>query len=132
MSYYKVYVAASAGMPRDHHSLFVETNDPNPGAGHISQVTGNIQNGMTFEDKSLLVSPEEEDPSFISKLKIGSVSQNDFPDTFRNVCLSVEPPKKQFDGPKRLFPREPLRRCQEWTADAKKALGEAEVLVCKM
>ena len=128
MSCYKVFIVTSTGMPRAHHSLFVETNDPSPSAGHIFQVTGNIQSGMVFEDKTYANPPEEENPSFISKVAIGTVAENHYPHKFREICLSVGAPKKQFDGPKRLFPHEPLRRCQEWTADAIRALRESGVL----
>jgi hypothetical protein len=122
LSFLKVYLVASAGMPRNHHSLLVETDNPTPGAGHIYQVTGNVQNGMTFEDKPRPFPPETEDPTFISKCLIGKVSSDDYADRFRQVCLDIAPPK-------RLYPSEPLIRCQEWTAMAIAALKEAGVVI---
>ena len=127
MNTYDVYLLSSAGMPRNHHALLVETNHPVTGAGHIYQVTGNIQNGMKFEDKPS-ARPTEEDPTFISKFRIGFVAEETYRTTCRDVCLSIEVPKKQFDGPKRLFPYRPLRRCQEWTEDAIRTLTERGVL----
>jgi hypothetical protein len=41
---------------------------------------------------------------------------------FWEICRSIPPPKKQFNGPKRLYPKEPLRRCQEWIDEAVEAL----------
>ncbi|WEW56709.1 hypothetical protein PRK78_002157 [Emydomyces testavorans] len=124
---YNVYRVSSAGMPRDHHAIFVETNNPTTGCGHIYQVTGNIQTGMTYETKPAS-RPPEEDPSFLTKVLIGTVQAAMHPDMYRTVCCSVQPPKKQFDGPRRLFPQEPIRRCQEWTAEAIQALTDAGIL----
>jgi hypothetical protein len=38
-------------------------------------------------------------------------------------------PKKQFQGAKKLFPREKLRRCQEWVDEAVGLLRKRGVLV---
>ncbi|PGH14613.1 hypothetical protein AJ79_02948 [Helicocarpus griseus UAMH5409] len=105
-------------MPRDHHALFVET-DPATGSGQIYQVTGNIQNGMVFEDKPS--EAPEQDPTFHEKRPLGTV-QGGYEKAFRDVCLGIEVPKKQFDGARRLYPQEPIRRCQEWTAEVIQAL----------
>lgn len=43
--------------------------------------------------------------------------------------MGIQPPKKQFDGPRRRYLDEPIRRCQEWTAEAIQALTSAGVLV---
>jgi uncharacterized membrane protein len=42
---YNVYRVAYAGLPRDHHAIFVEINDDQ--SSHVFQVVGDIQNGMT-------------------------------------------------------------------------------------
>jgi len=44
------------------------------------------------------------------------------------ICDSIAPPKKQFERNRRLYPNEPLRRCQEWTVEAIQALTQAGVL----
>ncbi|EAS30404.2 uncharacterized protein CIMG_05883 [Coccidioides immitis RS] len=124
---YNVYRVSSAGMPRDHHAIFIETNNPAIGCGHIYQVTGNIQGGMLYEDKPTAFPPEH-DPSFLGKVLIGTVEAAMHPDTFRRVCYSVSPPTKQFEGPHRLFPQEPIRRCQEWTSETIDALTDAGIL----
>ncbi|PGH00010.1 hypothetical protein AJ80_09247 [Polytolypa hystricis UAMH7299] len=115
---YHVYRVSSVGMPRDHHAIFVELNPDQ--SGHIYQVTGNIQNGMVFEDKPGI--PPEKDPTFSGKSLIGTVLISDYERSFKNICFSVEPPKKQFDGPRRLYPHQPIRRCQEWTVETIQAL----------
>ncbi|EGD86028.1 hypothetical protein H112_06951 [Trichophyton rubrum D6] len=113
---YSVYRVASAGLPRDHHAIFVETSENGEKTGHLFQVKGNIQNGMSFEQR-----PEgqpEASSSFIDKQEIGA-----------GICEGIPPPRKQFEGAKRLYPKEPIRRCQEWTAEAIQALKEAQVLL---
>ncbi|KAI1989220.1 hypothetical protein LOZ53_003626 [Ophidiomyces ophidiicola] len=124
---YNVYRVSSVGMPRDHHAIFIETNSPSIGCGHVYQVTGNIQDGMVYEDKPA-TSPPEDDPSFVGKSLVGTVKETSHPDKVRKVCRSVEAPKKQFDGPRKLYPEEKVRRCQEWTAEAVAALTQAGLL----
>ncbi|EGC49026.1 conserved hypothetical protein [Histoplasma capsulatum var. duboisii H88] len=109
---YNVYLITSNGMPRNRHALFVETNSVTS-SGHIFQVTGNIQNGMAFEDKPGH-SPDQQ-PTFHGKTFLGTV-QRDYKKSFKEVCLGIQPPKKQFDGPRRRYLDEPIRRCQEWTS----------------
>ncbi|KAI6865386.1 hypothetical protein KC343_g8763 [Hortaea werneckii] len=114
---FKVYKAESPGMPRDHHAIFVETNIGT--SGRIFHVTGTIAQGMLYEEKEITfpdVSYSQEDMTLL-----GAVDKADL-DQFRQVCQSIPPPKKQFEGPKRLYPKEPLRRCQEWTVEAIDAL----------
>ncbi|KMP02946.1 hypothetical protein CIRG_02638 [Coccidioides immitis RMSCC 2394] len=82
---YNVYRVSSAGMPRDHHAIFIETNNPAIGCGHIYQVTGNIQGGMLYEDKPTAFPPEH-DPSFLGKVLIGTVEAAMHPDTFRRLA----------------------------------------------
>jgi hypothetical protein len=108
---YNVYLVSNIGAPRDHHCIFVETNDDE--SGYIIQVTGNIQNGMTF--------------GFVGKEHIGTVSKDKY-NEIQRVAETIETPKKQFDGPKRINPKEPLRRCQEWASEAVQALKDAGVL----
>lgn len=120
---YNVYRVSYAGMPRDHHAIFVETEGNL--SGHVYQVTGNIQNGMTYEDKP--GRKPEDSATFQSKTRIGKVTQANLP-RLKQICQGIPPPKKQFNGPHRLYPQEPLRRCQEWTAEAIQALTAAHVV----
>ena len=122
---HEVYLVESQGAPRNHHALFVETPESGAKSGHIFQVTGNIQQGMTFERKT--AEEPELSLTFISKSHLGSVRTVDF-SRISEVCRNIPPPKKQFDGPKRLYPTEPLRRCQEWTSEAIQALNDAHML----
>lgn len=80
---------------------------------------------MRFEQKAGK-SPEES-ASFLDKNLLGWVSANNY-HYIEEICKSIPPPKKQFNGPKRLYPKEPLRRCQEWTSEAIDALISNGVL----
>lgn len=122
---YQVYLTIETGMPRDHHALFVETHEAGPQTGHVYNVQGEIQNGMEFEQKT--TGKPEDSPVFADKKLLGAVSESDYP-RFITVCKSIPVPKKQFDGAKRLYPKEPLRCCQEWSAEAIQALVEERVI----
>lgn len=110
---YQVFLVSYAGVPRDHHAIFVETNSDK--TGQIFQVTGDIQNGMTYESKP--GKRPEDSASFLKKELLGTVSTSNYP-RINNVCSQIPPPAKQFNGPKRIDPSIPLRRCQEWTQEA--------------
>lgn len=110
---YKVYQISYAGAPRDHHAIFVETQEDQ--SGQIFQVTGNIQSGMRYETKQ--AKKPEDSASFQAKILLGSVSIADY-SRIDDECKRVSPPAKQYNGPKRINPQVPLRRCQEWTAEA--------------
>ncbi|KAL1860729.1 hypothetical protein VTK73DRAFT_7208 [Phialemonium thermophilum] len=122
---YPVYLVAYLGAPRNHHALFIET-DPNTHGGILFHVVGDIQNGMTFEERP------SRDPStsasFVEWSIIGYINPGDI-GHMRSVCTSIPPPKKQFHGPRRLYPNEPLRRCQEWTNETINALTANGILV---
>ncbi|KAF3900220.1 hypothetical protein GY631_0170 [Trichophyton interdigitale] len=121
---YAVYRVASAGLPRDHHAIFVETSENGEKTGHLFQVTGNVQIGMSFEQR-----PEgqpEASSSFVDKQEIGTVTHANY-HRIQAVCEGIPPPRKQFEGSKRLYPKEPVRRCQEWTAEAIQTLKDARV-----
>lgn len=123
---YPVYRVLESGLPRDHHAIFIETHEDGPKTGHLFHVKGTIQSGMIFEDR---VEGEPENlPAFFSKEKLGTVTQDNYPRVLE-ICKEIPPPKKQFQGPKRLYPGEPLRRCQEWADEAVQALADAKVLV---
>lgn len=120
---YNVYRVSYAGLPRDHHAIFVEVN--NDQSGHIFQVTGDIQNGMRHDDKP--AKKPEESATYQGKEYIGKVAAGDFA-RIKPTCESIPPPKKQFEGPRKLYPNEPLRRCQEWTQEAVSALVTTGIL----
>lgn len=120
---YNVYRVSYAGLPRDHHAIFVEMN--NDQSGWLFQVTGDIQNGMKHNDKP--AKKPEESGTYQSKIAIGTVATADFA-RIKPTCESIPAPKKQFEGPRRLHPKEPLRRCQEWTQEAIDALVKAGIL----
>ncbi|RDW61859.1 uncharacterized protein DSM5745_10531 [Aspergillus mulundensis] len=125
---YAAYLIAETSLgPQDHHYIFLETAEEGPLTGHRFHVIGNIQEGMTFNHR-FCIKPEDE-PVFLSKTRIGSVSVQDYEaGRVLSICEEIEVPKKQFQGAKRLFPKEKLRRCQEWAADAVALLRERGVL----
>lgn len=120
---YAVYLVSYLGAPRDHHAIFVETNADH--SGFIFQVTGDIQRGMTFGHKP--AKRPEDSNSFVSKSYIGTVSETNYA-RIQSIVDAIPPPPKQFNGPKRINPSEPLRRCQEWTSEAIQALTDQGVL----
>ena len=111
---YNVFLVEKTSLPRNHHAIFVETG--NDISGYIFHVTGNVQNGMTFEIKRLN-EPPENSATFNNKTLIGAVSVANF-GSLETVLRSIPPPSKQFHGAKRIDPSKPLRRCQEWTKEA--------------
>lgn len=75
-------------------------------------------------------SPPASWPDFISLVPIGYVSVSDYEDgKVLRVCESVEVPKKQFEGARRLVGMGELRRCQEWTVEVVEGLRRGGVLV---
>ncbi|CEL05129.1 hypothetical protein ASPCAL06249 [Aspergillus calidoustus] len=97
------YRVASVGMPRDHHAIFVEVNDDQ--SGHLFQVVGNIQNGMTHGHRP--AEKPEEWIDYQGKIYIGRVSTANY-SRIQPICDAILPPKKQFEGPRRLYPAEPI------------------------
>ena len=120
---YKVYLVSYQGLPREHHTIFFETEDDE--SGFIFQVSGSIQEGMKHDHKR--AKKPENSASFVSKTYLGTTSHANY-GLVKGICNTIQPPKKQFNGPKRLYPNEPLRRCQEWTAEAIQALKSKGVL----
>ncbi len=124
MSRYSVYKVVSHGFPLDHHAIVVEMNTD--GSSYLFQVTGTTQVGMTHGHKPQ-DGPPEDSATFAVKDYLGSVLTTNYAQIEPTVN-GVEPPKKQFQLNKRLYPQEKLRTCQEWTTEAIQALREANVL----
>ena len=120
---YKVYLVSYQGLPREHHAIFFETEEDE--SGFIFQVSGNIQEGMKHDHKR--AKKPESSASFVSKTYIGTTSHANY-GFVKAICDRIEPPKQQFHRAKRLYPNEPLRRCQEWTTEAIQALKSEGVL----
>lgn len=124
MSHCPVYLIESLGAPRNHHALFVQTNEDETGS--LFNVIGNIQSGMEFEAKELIEKPELSQ-TFVSMSRLGSIEAGDLP-RVEAICRSNPPPAKQFDGPKRIDKTKPLRRCQEWTIETVASLRAEGIL----
>lgn len=129
---YQVYLAESLGGGNsDHHALLVElclpcnlgeTKSSDQPIRFLYQVKGSIAQGMTYEFREA-----REEDFCLGKTLLGMVDADDF-NCIDRVCSSLPPPKKQFHGPKRLFPREKLYKCQAWTRDALRLLEAEGVL----
>lgn len=117
---YNVYLVDYIGMPRNHHGIFVETHESGDKTGYLYQVSGSIQTGMVHEHKR---ARQPETSSSFGGLKnlLGIVTLDNY-QYMRSTCDNIPPPEKQFNGPKRIYPNIPLRRCQEWTNEAIEAL----------
>ena len=120
---FEVYLVISAGAPRDHHAIFVETAPDL--SGNVFQVTGNILNGMTYETK--VAKRPEASASFQDKTLLGSVSHANY-GRIDIECKKIPSPEKQFDLGKKLYPGVPLRRCQEWTSRAIAELKRQQII----
>jgi hypothetical protein len=90
-------VASLGGGKNDHHAIFVETK-ADTGNGVLFHVTGDIQNGMTYQSRD---EKPEGTVIFLTKSLIGKVSAVDFP-RIDTICRAIPPPQKQFNGPKRI------------------------------
>lgn len=129
MRAYNIYLAESLGGGKgDHHAIMVENTalqftmpDTGPRA-FLYQVKGSIAQGMTYEFRDA-----REEDSFLGKTLLGTVEGSDF-NCIDRICAALPAPKKQFNGPKRLFPREKLYKCQAWTRDALQALEDEGIL----
>jgi len=108
---FNVYLVDCMGMPRNHHVIFVETHEDGDKTGYLYQVTGNIQTVMIHEHRK---AKQPEIPNSFGGLKqlIGTFTPNNYVH-IRSVVNGVPPPKKQFNGLKKIYPNDPLRRCQE-------------------
>ncbi|CZR39293.1 uncharacterized protein FPRO_05514 [Fusarium proliferatum ET1] len=125
MSYLSVYLVEYTGGQRNHHAIFVK-NAQNE-AGTLIHVTGDIQRGCTLEIRQTSKSPRLS-ATFETWSQIGVIAANDMP-RVQAICEANPPPEKQFNGPKRINPRKPLRRCQEWTRETIDTLREQGVLL---
>lgn len=129
MSMFNVYLAESLGGGNsDHHALLVEQAVPpdelpsTDSLRFLYQVKGSIAQGMEYEFRRA-----NDEDFFLGKTLLGTVDADDF-NCIDRICAALPPPKKQFHGPKRLYPREKLYKCQAWTRDALRALEGEGVL----
>ena len=107
----------------NHIAIFVETKDDN--SGQLFHVTGTIQLGMKYESKS--GKKPEESLTFVEKELLGTTTTANY-SRFDAVCRGVPPPAKQYNGPQRINPKVPLRRCTEWAWEAVQALKDEGIL----
>ncbi|KAI0108712.1 hypothetical protein GGR51DRAFT_559025 [Nemania sp. FL0031] len=123
MSFAIFLIEYDLGDTRNHHAIFVRSDGQ---AGYIFHVKGNIHDGMIYEMKK--IRPPHTYRTFVGKHQIGWVSSFNM-GRLDSICRSNPPPEKQYHGNRRLNPRRPLRRCQEWTAETIGRLEEQGVLI---
>ena len=142
---YAIYLAESLGGGNsDHHAILVELMTKSgastpitqsttaastaathqPPTGFLYQVKGSIAQGMEYEFREARA-----EDFYLGKTLLGTVDADDF-NCVDRVCSSLPPPKKQFNGPKRLYPREKLYKCQAWTRDVLGKFEAEGVLKC--
>ena len=119
---FNVYITSYLGAPVNHVALFVEIGN---NVGDIYQVLGSIQAGMEYGHRAN-VTPDRS-ASFIGKELVGRILKDDY-ERLTAIVNSIEPPEKQFQMSKRLYPNKPLRRCTEWTIEVVQALRDANIL----
>lgn len=121
---YEVYfVEYDSLIGKDHHSLYVETDDLQK-TGCLYHVTGSLLRGMKMEIKKDVESPSTS-LTFKKMTRIACIRDQDLT-LFEDVCRSTAPPKPQLSlSGKRIHPQEPLRTCQEWVTDVIETLSTA-------
>jgi hypothetical protein len=62
-----------------------------------------------------------------NKVYLGRVAKKNYA-KIKGICEGVAPQAKQFVGPRRVEPRVPLRRCEEWTRGLIEVLERERVL----
>lgn len=120
---YRVFLVSYLGSP-DHEAIFVEVNRDE--SGQVFHVKGNIQTGMEYESKP--AKKPEDSFTFVSKELLGTVTEANY-SKIDDVCKQIPPPAKQFNGPKRIDPSVPLRRCGEWVRETIQALQKDGILL---
>ncbi|KAF2495636.1 hypothetical protein BU16DRAFT_572866 [Lophium mytilinum] len=108
---YSVWLVSYLGYPRDHHGIFVETGPDQ--TGFLFQPAKKPENSTTYVPDS--------------KTYLGTVSEANYA-RIQPVVETFPPPPKQFHGGKKIDLAAPIRRCQEWTADAIQGLRDQGVL----
>lgn len=61
---------------------------------------------------------------------LGYVTSEDYENgKVLEICERIPVPKKQFEGSRKVFPGEKVRRCQEWTQEVVDCLRGEGILV---
>jgi hypothetical protein len=120
---YKVYF--SFGPVRDHHALFVETD--NDKAGYLIHVIGDVKDGMEYE--ILGQKKPHLTTTYLGQELIGTVSYGNIM-RLMETCEAVPLPKKQLDElGRKIYLNEPFRRCGEWLEDVIQELKDVGILI---
>lgn len=122
-------ILSLGGNPKlDHHALYLlspSSTPPTTTSNDAPSTSGTIANGMIYESRPQTQPPEEE-PGFLSKQLLGKTKLN--AKELDELCKSITPPEKQFDGFKRIDKTSKLRRCQEWSSEVVEMLKKRDLL----
>jgi len=125
LTHYRAFLILYLGYRDDHHGIFVQTGgtekDPR---GLLFHVIGNIQSGMDFE---MATKTPVGSPMFLSMKQTGWVPRDKLEEV-EAVARTISPPGKQYDVSRCLVPKDQIRHCQHWAAEATDALREKGVL----
>ncbi|KAH6634446.1 hypothetical protein B0J18DRAFT_19961 [Chaetomium sp. MPI-SDFR-AT-0129] len=132
-THYKVFLAEYCRIPENHHAIYIDSHpsDPVSRHGQIFHVIGSLQTGLKFETRTVVFpfdTPGGESIQHIGWILKGDQTAEECFRRVEAVCLTIPPPKKQYNLMKRLYPDEPIRHCQHWIQEAKEALFAANIL----
>ena len=125
-THFRAFLVSYLGIGDDHHAIFIQTvNGKVKPKGSLFHVIGNLHEGMDLDIRH--GNCPFESPSLLSMKQVGWVSHDMFADA-EGVIRTVLPPAKQFHLSQRLVPKDKVRHCQHWAAEAKDALREKGIL----
>ncbi|KGM92545.1 uncharacterized protein PADG_11374 [Paracoccidioides brasiliensis Pb18] len=92
-------------MPRDHHEILWKQILPPVLAIYIKTLA-------IFRMEWFLRTSSENHlmRTNVRGIKLLGIVQGDYEKVFKDICIEIEAPKKQFDGVKRPYLQDPLRR----------------------
>jgi hypothetical protein len=125
-THYPISLESYLGTESDHHAIFVRINDSNENCGHLFHVNGSMQQGMFLK-----IDYNCHDPT-TSLSHLGSQAVGWVPhaklDQVKEVCETIPPPAKQWNGGQRLVPADQVRSCQEWVAEVLEMLKQKGIM----
>ncbi|OAL22368.1 hypothetical protein AYO20_11193 [Fonsecaea nubica] len=117
VSYMRIIATSS------HHAIYVDIDEGK--SGELLHVTGSIQQGMNFEART---SSHPFKGTTCEWIKPAGRVQQDKLAQLEAACRMIPPPAKQFHLSKPLVPKDKIRHCQHWVAEAIEFLREKGVL----
>ena len=120
---YIIYLVCFSNMKTGHHTIYIDIEKD--ARGHKFHVVGSLQQGMAFE--TMETRHPFFDPVWEWMKPVGRVSQEKFA-KFEEAYRAVPALAKQYDLVKLLVPKDQIRHCQHWAAEAIEALQHDRIL----